>query len=194
MLLGFSHYHLASGIGNFAPYLSRPGPLHVRIGMPSVGEPLAPAATSGPAAKDALPADLSAPVTSRYDSLPSQQAPKEPRSSSPFPLEQYYRSADLDVRPQIKVRVMPTYPEIAVLQNIKGKVIINVFINEGGEVDKVVAVRAEPPGIFEDSATTAFRTALFTPGLKGHKAVKSLVILEVNYDSAETEGALTETR
>ena len=103
----------------------------------------------------------------------------------------YYRTGDLDVKPQITVRVMPVYPETAVLQNIGGRVVIRVFISETGTVDDVEVVKANPPGIFDDSAITAFRSARFIPGMKGHKAVNSMMTLEVTYGSAERQEALT---
>jgi protein TonB len=89
---------------------------------------------------------------------------------------------------------MPVYPETAVLQNLRGRVVIRVYINETGTVDDVEVVNANPPGIFDDSAITAFRAARFTPGMKGHKAVKSLMTLEVSYGSPEAQDAATGAR
>jgi len=96
------------------------------------------------------------------------------------------------VRPQIRDRVMPAYPETAA--NLAGRVTVKVFISASGTVDEVAVVRAEPPGIFDDSAISAFSAARFTPGMKGHKAVKSLVVLEVIYDTAERQNAQTGAR
>jgi TonB family protein len=100
-----------------------------------------------------------------------------------IPPSRYYRAAELDARPQIKTRVMPAYPAAADLQDISGKVVINVFINETGKVDDVTVSRAEPAEIFNESAIAALRVAEFTPAIKNRKAVKSLLVLEITYEA-----------
>lgn len=179
LLLGLGRYHLGVGVSHF-PFESS-GVLRVRIVNLAPSE--APAPTQAPAE---APAVLSTPATSGGESVSPSASTDKAAAYAPLPLpETYYRTGDLDVRPQIKVRVMPVYPEIAALKNLGGRVIIRVFISETGSVDKVEVVQANPPGIFDDSAITAFRAAEFTPGMKGHKAVKSLMTLEVSYDGAE---------
>ena len=183
LLLGLGRYHLGVGVSQF-PFESS-GVLRVRIVNLAPSEAPAPRETPAPLVRE-TPAVLSTPATSGGESASPSASTDKTAAYAPLPLhETYYRTGDLDVRPQIKVRVMPVYPEVAVLQNLGGSVIIRVFINETGKVDKVEVVQAKPPGIFDDSAITAFRAAEFTPGMKGHKAVKSLMTLEVSYDGAE---------
>ena len=191
LLLGWGRYHAGVGVSHF-PF-ENTGVLRVRIVN------LAPDETPTPSqalpAQETTPAVLLAPTKAGGASqLPAPVAPDKTAAPA-LPLQEtYYRTGDLDVKPQITVRVMPVYPETAVLQNIGGRVIIRVYINETGTVDDVDVVKANPPGIFDDSAITAFRAARFIPGMKGHKAVKSLMTLEVSYGSAETQETPTGAR
>lgn len=99
------------------------------------------------------------------------------------PAATYYRARDLDVRPGIMVRVTPDYPLAAARGGISGKVVVRLYINEKGIVDRVETVRATPPGYFEQSAERAFRAARFSPGRKGKQAVKAQLLIEVSFDA-----------
>lgn len=194
MLLGMN-YHSGSGSGpHVALDLVGAGPLQVRIDRLPAPAAAPPSDDAGMPLIRVTQSDPPASTPSPTASLPLQQdaAVKPAPGGSLLPPELYFRAGDLDVRPQIRDRVMPAYPETAV--NLTGRVIVNVFINASGTVDEVTVVRAEPPGIFDDSVISAFSAARFTPGMKGHKAVKSLVVLEVNYNSAERLNAQTGAR
>lgn len=168
MLLGINY---ASGSASGFPValtLAGAAPLQVRIDPEPAAKPLTDDATR--------------PLTRITQDDPATSS-SAPLPAGLLPPVMYARAGDLDVKPQIRDRVIPVYPESAA--NLTGKVIVKVFINARGTVDKVAVVRAEPPGVFDDSAVSAFSAARFTPGMKGHKAVKSLLVLEVDYDSAE---------
>jgi TonB family protein len=60
-------------------------------------------------------------------------------------------------------------------------VVLRLLINERGTVDEVTVVRAEPIGVFEKSALAAFRGARFSPGMRYGAAVKSQLLVEVQY-------------
>ena len=94
----------------------------------------------------------------------------------------YYPVRELDVRPGITTNVEPKYPEAAVHRSLSGKVVIRLYIDEKGSVERVQTLRADPPGYFEQSAERAFRAAHFTPGMKGGHAVKTEMTIEVSYD------------
>ncbi|MDP2241101.1 MAG: energy transducer TonB [Burkholderiales bacterium] len=185
MLLGIK-YHSSIGSGpHVALELVGVAPLQVRIDL-----------LPAPPPDDAVrvtQSDSPAAAPSPTASPPPQDAAVKPapRGSVPPP-DLYFRAGDLDVRPQIRDRVIPVYPESAV--NLTGRVIVNIFISASGTVDEVAVVRAEPPGIFDESAISAFSAARFTPGMKGNNAVKSLLVLEVNYETAEGLNAQTGAR
>lgn len=113
--------------------------------------------------------------------------PTGPALEAMTAIDPYYRASELDVRPQIKVHVMPQYPEHAEMLNAQGKVVLALYISRTGDVDRVEVIRAEPRGMFEESATGAFLAARFTAGLKNGQAVKSLLMLEVTYGSPVSE-------
>lgn len=79
-------------------------------------------------------------------------------------------------------RVEPQYPESALRRFLAGKVVIRLFIDESGHVERVVTLRADPPGYFETSVEKAFRVARFSPGIKGGRPVKVQVTLEVDFE------------
>jgi TonB family protein len=118
---------------------------------------------------------------------------EESRPTPPLPVAQtgwrsllpgprYYRTKELDVRPGIKTHVEPAYPESAARRFVTGKVVIRLFIDESGAVERVTTVKAEPPGYFEQAAERAFLAARFTPGMKGGRPVKVQMLLEVSFD------------
>lgn len=100
-----------------------------------------------------------------------------------LPEVRYYSSRELDVRPQIKVGVVPDYPSAAQANGTTGKVIVEVLINEEGNVDDVNIVRAAPSGYFEDAAIAAWRKAKFTAGMIGNARVRSKLVFEVNFEA-----------
>jgi protein TonB len=95
----------------------------------------------------------------------------------------YYPVRELDVRPGVTRNIEPEYPEAAARRSLSGKVVIRLYIDEKGSVERVETLRADPPGVFEQSAERAFRAAHFTPGMKAGRAVKTRMTIEVRYDS-----------
>lgn len=95
----------------------------------------------------------------------------------------YFLTRELDVRPGIMTRVHPEYPRAAARRLLSGSVVVRLYIDESGRVEKVQTLRATPPGYFERSAEEAFRTARFTPGIKGGAPVKVQLTLEVTFSS-----------
>ena len=99
------------------------------------------------------------------------------------PSSRYYPVRELDVRPGISRNVEPEYPEAAAHRSLSGKVVIRLYIDEKGSVERVETLRADPPGYFERSAERAFRAARFTPGMKGGRAVKTQMTIEGSSES-----------
>jgi TonB family protein len=95
----------------------------------------------------------------------------------------YYRTRDLDVQPGIMTRVEPAYPDTALARGLSGKVVLRLYINEKGTVDRVETLSAKPAGYFEASAERAFQTARFAPGRKGKHAVKTQMVIEVSFEA-----------
>jgi protein TonB len=112
-----------------------------------------------------------------------QAAAAEPAAPAPSSSDHYYPVRELDVRPGITKNIEPEYPAAAARRSLSGKVVIRLYIDEKGSVERVQTLRANPPGVFERSAERAFRAAHFTPGMKAGHAVKTKMTIEVSYDS-----------
>jgi len=100
--------------------------------------------------------------------------------------ERYFSVSELDVIPRIQQDI-DLYPEE--LQHIKkgGKVVLSLWINETGRVEKVEWVSSELPAIFSEVATRNFMQARFLPGKKNNLAVKSRVDAVLVFPSHELE-------
>jgi len=96
-----------------------------------------------------------------------------------LPGPRYFRTDELDARPQIRVRVEPQFPALALAPN--GRVVLRLYIDEKGDLDDVVVESAEGDGAFAEAARRAFAAARFTPGVKDGVAVRSLVRIEVGF-------------
>jgi TonB family protein len=147
-----------------------------RVGLrpesPAWVPPVAPALPPSPVAES--------PASDREQ--PGQGSAPSPAFPAP-PVQHHYKTSELDVQPGILVRVEPDYPEAAARRFLSGRVVARLLIDETGAVERVVIVGSEPPGYFEDSATRAFMAARFTPGMKGGRAVRVQLLLEITFDA-----------
>ncbi len=109
-------------------------------------------------------------------------AVRSPASAIPG-VRRYYTTRELDVKPAIRTRVEPEYPEAAARRFLGGKVVVRLFIDEAGVVERAVAVKAEPAGYFEKAAERAFAAARFAPGKINGLAVPSELTVEVVFES-----------
>ncbi len=150
-------------------------------------EALAPPAALSSAAS--IPARRGAPASAMPREPEASPTPAAPATRSVLPERLYFLTRELDVRPGIMTQVEPAYPEAAARRFLSGKVVLRLFIEEGGEVSRVQVLNAEPQGYFEDSAERAFLAARFSPGMKDGRAVKVQMTLEVNFDSADAPKA-----
>lgn len=181
LLLGASRFPQGWGEGIAPSGQFARAPLQVRIEREHPGSATAVSPLERPYSPSVSTASRDA-TAARLSPAPSGRAAAQ--GTAFIPPAKYYRTAELDVKPQIKTRVMPDYPEAANLENTSGEVVVYVFISETGNVDDVTVTRAQPAGIFEEAAAAAFRAARFTPGMRDRKAVKSLVVLEVAFETA----------
>jgi TonB family protein len=127
--------------------------------------------------------------TERAASAAETSASARPGPGALLPKPRYYLTRELDVRPGITTRVEPEYPEAAARRALSGKVVLRIYIDESGAVERAVALRADPPGVFEQAAERAFLAARFTPGLKGGHPVRVQMTLEVTFESAQAPAA-----
>lgn len=114
-------------------------------------------------------------------SAPARSAGNE--SILDIPAATYYGARQLDVFPTLAGAFELRYPARAAAGDVKGRVALLVLIDARGTVDEVSVVEAQPAGYFEEDALRVFRSAQFKPAMKGGRAVKSRIVIEVNYGS-----------
>ena len=74
--------------------------------------------------------------------------------------------------PVLIKQVKPKYPEIARKAGVEGRVILQIVVDEKGNVIEAVPVVATPPGIFEEAAVEAIMQWKFKPAKQRDKAIK----------------------
>lgn len=131
--------------------------------------------TSAPVPDNATPALItgSEPVAGRDGLLPLGSSPR------------YYLPNELDTRPQIRTRVDPVYPKAAAEQGLTAAFTLRVFIDEQGRVENVMVPGKNAADPFVAAVVTAFGSASYTPGLKDGVPVKSLLLIEVNFEALD---------
>lgn len=92
----------------------------------------------------------------------------------------YYPARYLHRRPTPLRPIRPDYPPQA--NDVSGRVVLLLFINEKGTVDSHRILKAEPPRLFEDAVISAFVGERYAPGLILAQAVKSQLLLEVFFE------------
>ncbi len=87
----------------------------------------------------------------------------------------YFSTSELDTIPEIRHDI-DLYPsELQNLVHSGGKVVLRLWINEAGHVEKVEQASSDLPAIYSEVATRVFMQANFLPGEKNGFAVKSKV-------------------
>jgi TonB family protein len=114
------------------------------------------------------------------DSLRAVRSKESARRGLP-PAAHYHAAHELDQRPQIRSHVEPHFPALALAP--VGRVVIQLYVSETGDVERVAVESGDPNGDFEAAARKAFAVARFVPGMKQGVAVKSLVRIEVLFGS-----------
>jgi protein TonB len=74
--------------------------------------------------------------------------------------------------PQLIKMVTPEYPEIARKAGVEGQVIMQIVVDEEGNVLQADVVFAQPAGIFEEAAIKAMLQWKFKPAKQRDKAIK----------------------
>lgn len=122
--------------------------------------------------------------------------PAEPAVAAPLPAPApataiasavdltYYSARDVDVHPRALHEVIPVYPADADRRRVSGKLRLQLKLQADGRVSDIEVLSASPPGVFDESALLAFRSARFAPAQKNGRPVRALVEIEVVYDWA----------
>lgn len=91
------------------------------------------------------------------------------------------KADSLDTRPKVVKRSPLVYPELARKQGISGFVVMNVLINEFGDVENVVIVDSKPEEIFDLKADSAIRQWKFEPATYNGRKVKAWALQKIAF-------------
>lgn len=93
----------------------------------------------------------------------------------------YYRIREVDVAAAPIGSINPDRKALATITQPSAELVLELLINEFGEVDKVTVVESKPEGAFDSLETAAFGNARFKPAEREGKAVKSRITFGVRY-------------
>lgn len=152
-----------------------------------------------PEARLPMPAPLNETEANERISTPPEKAEASSPGSSnspdaspeiPLPIEEwFFKSSELDEQPYPLISVVPAYPAYAQAHDLEGWVRLLLLIDESGRLRHLEVLEASsPPGIFEESALAAFRITPFSPGRRGGEAVKSRMIIRIDFNITGIEG------
>lgn len=127
-------------------------------------------------------------ATTLADLKPETDAtPAPPRLGVPIGMH-YFKSSEVDKRAEPATLAPLVYPEAAFAQQIPGKVVLAVYINESGTIDGIDVVSATPPGIFEQAAIDAVINSRFTPAQLFGRPVKNVKTIEITFNPLSEAG------
>ena len=112
-----------------------------------------------------MSAELNAPTQSKTAGLPTVPG--------------YAYGVGLNRQPMLLNDITVEYPVEAGAQ--EGKLLLRILISETGAMDGLAIIKADPPGVFEDAAVSAFTKAEFSPGRMLGVPVKSQFFVEVDF-------------
>jgi TonB family protein len=95
--------------------------------------------------------------------------------------DHYFLSDELDEQPHPMQDVRPSYPAHAMAHDLEGRVRLLLLIDETGQVRQLAVIDASPHGIFDEAALNAFRFVPFSPAKRAGLAVKSRILLNVDF-------------
>lgn len=106
-------------------------------------------------------------------------------SLRPVADDKFYEAKELDVMPNPRTDVKLEYPKTTEAKGKGGKVNLELYIDENGDVLSLRVIQTTMPGLFDQSAVDAFKHQKFTPGIKGGIPVKSRVVIVVGFRDSE---------
>jgi protein TonB len=92
----------------------------------------------------------------------------------------YYAARQLDVFPTLVSKL-----QLGAVTNSVGRALLLVLIDATGAVNDVSLVEASPTSLAEEDVRRAFVSARFTPAYRNGRAVRSRMLIEINYGADE---------
>ena len=114
------------------------------------------------------------------DDEPSQSVPKRDVSTRTAAKTEQSASAAVQMaRPAYLKNSVPKYPRLARKKGYEGTVVLEVLVDEKGEVDDLILFKSSGHPILDKAAISSVKKWLFEPGAIGRKKVKMWVKLPV---------------
>lgn len=88
----------------------------------------------------------------------------------------------VDVPPQPTQQGPMQYPVRAKAKGVEGYVVLTLLIGPTGEVEKVKVLEAQPPGVFDEVASTGVRNWKFEPAMYQGESVRVWAKQKVRFD------------
>lgn len=88
----------------------------------------------------------------------------------------------VDVAPVARQRSELVFPEKARKLGINGSVVLSLFINKEGRVEKTKILNASPVGVFEQSALQAVKSWIFSPAQYQGSSVSVWVTQKISFN------------
>lgn len=101
----------------------------------------------------------------------------------------YYPTRELDQYPLPLAEPRFDFPERAAAAGIsEGSVLVLLFIDEFGVVNRAEVIESNPPGIFEETARANWMGVRFSHGIRQGRAVKSRIQFRTRYTAEPATG------
>jgi protein TonB len=81
----------------------------------------------------------------------------------------------VDQPPMVTAQIPPPYPFLARRRGIEGWVRVRFLVDRQGQVRELTIVKAQPPGVFEDTVRRTLPRWRFRPGVKDGRPVDTWV-------------------
>jgi TonB family protein len=164
---------------------SAPAPGGANPGTAPATTPGTAAAASPAAGQPAAAATPPLPAAAADDAAPKPEpAPAPAKPASTVKEGDLVSLSEVDSSPVPTQKVQPTYPPIAKMKKITGKVTLKVLVNEKGRPDQVEVVTISPPSNvgFDKAAIDAVRQWSFQPATKDGIRVKCWFLVPVVFE------------
>jgi hypothetical protein len=102
------------------------------------------------------------------------------------PSEVYYTASEVDTRAAPVTAIELETEEVRMLApNAIGKIVLKLWIDQSGKVDRVTPLASDMSSTITDQAVAAFSNAQYQPATRQGKAVKTISVIEVNYSGVQ---------
>ena len=126
----------------------------------------------------ASPSPQAPAVSSPRLTLATAAAKSRPATKTPS----HHQGGEMDSPPQPLNDIAPDYPEGAFALGLSGKVEVDVWVDERGQVEDARVVATTMADAFNNSALRAVHNMRFTPGMSAGRPVKSSIRAVIVYE------------